>query len=286
MRQIAERKFGMEATRYGRNGQAQHGVDITLRNAHGHLIAIQSKHTESLTGRMMADEMDKFFGRTTSGTAFPARNAVAEYIFATSAQTDTSQTDKALELSTSNAPLRVTVWAWGHINSLLNTMPSLAGQYCFSILGPRPLSDVRQEHARFVRQALTRPALLDTWRHETDFHTQIDALRDVAGFFETGNLYDRNRTLVSSVTPYAEDDDYRESLLELQRRIIVFTRHIERNASALASYPVGPNGRVLDRSDLALARVHLDFEAKRLKVVELANKIFTQYNLSRLEDRV
>lgn len=283
VRQIAERKFGVEATRYGRNGQAQHGVDITLTDAHGRLIAIQSKHTEELTKTMMDAEIKKLFhGTKSSPGGFPER--VDELIFATSAPRDTKQTDHSLAIAKSNPPLRVTVWAWDHLNELLNTMPSLAATYCAAILAPIPLASTRSEHARFLRQALDRPALLDTFRYEANFEKQRDALRDIAGFMSTGNLYDRHRTLVSSVLPYTEDDKYGRDLTDLKRALQSLIRHIELHMDELKAYTITHQGRGFDHGDVILAKVYVGYESKRIEVINRADGILAEFNLKRLQN--
>lgn len=281
VRQIAERKFGVEATRYGRNGQAQHGVDITLHDAHGRLIAIQSKHTQALTAAMMDAEVAKLVGSTSSKSGgFPER--VDEFIFATSAPRDTGQTNHALVLTRTHKPMRITVWAWEHLNELLNSMPSLAATYCAAILTPVPLESVRLEHARFLRRAFNRPALLDSFRVEGSFDEQRDALRDLAGFLNTGNLYDRQRTLVFSVLPYTEDDKYGRDLDRIKRALYALVRHIERNMSELQAYTLTGRGRTIDDSDPRLAKVYFDYESKRMRVVDLTNEVLSEFNVSRL----
>lgn len=281
VRQIAERKFGFEATRYGRKGQAQHGVDITLNDVHGRLIAIQSKHTQALTAEMMDEEIAKLLGASSKSRGFPER--VDEFIFATSAPRDTAQTNHALALTKSHQPLRVTVWAWEHLNDLLNTMPSLAATYCAAILGPVPLESTRTEHARFLRQAFDRPALLDSFRVEGSFTEQREALRDLAGFLNTGNLYDRKRTLVFSVLPYLEDDEYGRDLNRIKRALYALIRHIEANMPELQAFTLTGQGRAIDDSDPHLAKIYFDYESKRLRVVSLTNETLLKFNLGRLE---
>jgi len=281
VRQIAERKFGVDATRYGRKGQAQHGVDITLTDAQRRLIAIQSKHTQALSAAMMDEEIAKLLGSTNSkSSGFPAQ--VDEFIFATSAPRDTSQTDHALVLTKRHSPMRVTVWAWDHLNDLLNTMPSLAAIYCAAILTPMPLDSVQKEHARFIRQAFNRPALLDTFQFEANFGAQRDALRDLAGFLNTGNLYDRNHTLVSSVLPYAEDDEYGRALAALKKALQSLIQHIETHMAELQAYTLTHGGRTVDHSGLALAKVYINYETKRIGVIDKANAILSKFGLQRL----
>jgi hypothetical protein len=136
--QIAELKFGVTAVRYGRSGQAQHGVDITLTDNHDRVIGIQSKNTVELTTATMDAEIAKLD---------TAPFSLNEYIFATTAKSSTHHTDHAIKLSKSHAPLKVTVWAWNHINDLLNTMPSVALVYASAVLPPIDPVVVRAEHA-------------------------------------------------------------------------------------------------------------------------------------------
>lgn len=282
VRQIAERKFGVEATRYGRNGQAQHGVDIALTDAHGRLVAIQSKHTQALTASMMDAEMDKLVGATVPPSpGFPQR--VDHFIFATSATRDTKHTDHALDLEKIHKPIRVTVWPWEHLNDLLNSMPSLAATYCAAILTPEPLENVREKHAHFVHRALNRPALLDTFRFEGNFAEQRDGLRDLVGFLSTGNLYDRNRTLVYSILPYTETDKYGSDVEKLKRAILVLVRLIEKNMTELQTYATC-RGTPVEDLDPKLVKVYLDFEDKRRRIVTLANELLTEFSLTALQE--
>jgi len=278
--QIAERQYGVSASRYGRSGQAQHGVDITLTDSRGRLVAIQSKHVVNLTEKIMNEEIEKLLGLGDKKTAFP--QTVFEYIFATSAARDTKHDDHAAALSRDHAPLRVVVWPWEKINEMLNKMPTLATEYCWSILTPIPLEDVKKQNAIALRRALARPALLDGFQFEIDFIEQSQALRDIAGFLRTGNLSDRTGTHVLSVLPYTGDDDYGRELESLAKQLGALCRHIETNSNQLSQYALGPSGRVINVSDLGPTQAYLQLEKKRLKVIATANSILATFDLDPL----
>lgn len=277
---VAERKYGNTATRYGRRGQAQHGVDITLTGSKGEQLAIQSKRVEDLTEIMMDQEIDKLLGLKDPATRF--KGTVQEFIFATSAKRDTKHTDHALALQQLHAPLRVSVWAWEAINEQLNIMPGLAGQYAAAVLTPYPLEETRKRHAQVLRLALNRPAVLDGFQYEFDFAKQAAGLRSIAGFINTGNLYDRDGVLVDSVPPYDADDDYRAALNALKANVMALARHIETRLFELQQYSLSPGGRQVDAGDNVMAKAYLEFELKRLRVLNKGNQILMTEALERL----
>lgn len=277
--EIAERKYKGSATRYGRNGQGQYGVDITLHGPQRELIAIQSKHTSLLTDAMMDKEIDKLLGLS-GKPKFP--HAVDEFIFATSASRDTKQSDHALALAQLYPSIRVTVWPWERINELLNTMPELAAQYTAAILTPFSLEDVKKRHVNLLRRALDRPALLDGFELEFNFSHQAAALRDIAGFISTGNLYDRSGILVDSVVPYDGDDVYARALARLRKAILSLAQYIETNLSELQNYTFSAGVRRLDATNVKSAKTYIDFEAKRIAILRKANVVLMEEGLAPL----
>lgn len=280
MSQIAEKNYGNTASRYGRNGQAQHGVDITLRGARGELIAIQSKHTADLTVAMMDVEIDKLLGLTGKKSGFT--HVVAEFIFATSAARDTKQTNHALKLEALHAPLRVSVWPWDRINEMLNTMPVVAAQYVAAVLGNMPVEEAQHRHVSVLRQVLDRRALLDGFALEFSFRDQLSALQTMSGFFSTGNQYDTNGVLVDSALPYEGEDAYGRGLVALKKLLLALIRHIEAHICSLERYALSGNGRQLDAGTIDDTKIYVDYEAKRVAVIKKANILLTEAGLTPL----
>lgn len=278
--QIAEKNYGNTASRYGRNGQAQHGVDITLRGARGELIAIQSKHTAALTVANMDEEIDKLLGRNGKGPGFA--HVVAEFIFATSAARDTKQTNHTLKLEALHAPLRVSVWPWDRINEMLNTMPVVAGQYVAAVLGDVPVEEAQQRHVTVLRQVLDRRALLDGFALEFSFRDQLSALQTMSGFFSTGNQYDANGVLVDSALLYKGEDSYGRDLVALKKSLCALIRYIEAHIERLEGYRLSGNGRQLDAGTIDDIKIYVDYEAKRLAVIKKANTLLTKEGLASL----
>lgn len=278
--QIAEKNYGNTASRYGRNGQAQHGVDITLRGARDELIAIQSKHTADLTETMMDDEIDKLLGLNARGPGFP--HVVAEFIFATSAARDTKHTNHAMTLEALHPPLRVSVWPWERINEMLNTMPAVAGHYVAAVLGEVPLEEAQRRHVSVSRQVLNRRALLDGFALEFSFHAQLAALQTMSGFFATGNQYDTAGVLVDSALPYEGEDTYGRGLMKVRKSLLALIRHIEANLSRLESYVLSGSGRQFDASTIEDHKIYVDYEAKRIAVIKTANSVLTKAGLAPL----
>lgn len=141
-------------------------------------------------------------------------------------------------------------------------MPTLAREYCRAILTPAPLEDVRSQHSIALRRALDRPALLDGFQCEQDSIASSKELRDIVGFLKMGNLHDRNSTLVHSVLPYTEVDEYGQELEKLADIMNALIRHIDTHSAMLGAYSLVSGGRVLHASDLRAAKVHLAYETK------------------------
>lgn len=206
--------------RFGRNGQAQHGVDVLVTRADGTSDAYQCKHVESLGEDTILSEVNK-------AKSFP--NGMSRFIIYSTAPRDTGDQLTARKASKS-VPFLVVVSSWDDIAvDMMNNLE--ASQQYMSQL---PLRSVSGEYMRQLRIAFDRPAFVHAAQFEWSFQEQLQAIRDTEEFFATGQLNTRDtrfvlRSLPTSSVPDIQPDmsTIRKLLREL-RKVVTLAANAER----------------------------------------------------------
>ncbi|WP_295836142.1 hypothetical protein [uncultured Microbacterium sp.] len=173
--------------RFGRNGQAQHGVDVLITRADGTSDGYQCKHVKSLGENEVSSESLK-------ATAFPG--GISRFIIYTTAPRDTSD-QLAARKATKTHPFLVIVSSWDDI--AVDLMNNLGASQRY--MAELPLHDITAVYVRqlsivFDRPAFTHPAGAE-WSHQM----QLDAIRDVEEFLATGQLNTRDARFVLRSLP-------------------------------------------------------------------------------------
>lgn len=61
-----------------------------------------------------------------------------------------------------------------------------------------------------------------------------------------------------------------------------FTPHVESHLPELQLYALTAGGRQLDATSISMAKIYIDFEAKRIAILERANRILVEQELAPL----
>ena len=260
------------AQEYGRDGQAQYGIDILGRRngKPDHWVGIQCRRVTKALNK------DKILADCRSTLALRAE--LKEIIFATTAPNDTSSTDAAIEvediLRSEGRDLRVTVLGWDNLCLLIAMYPSAyAAFYPASVATERPLheangsettklrDDMNALSAQLAAMRITITSPSDgTNAQEQDhedkaLHAKIDTYRDLfkndhqLGLADTGL-----KSLIGTFEPSAEPRaDFR-----IKFNLGSIALELGRETEAIAYYEAAHAVRPTDPmavANLALARM-------------------------------
>ena len=247
----------------GRTGQAQSGVDVSVRAPDGTHIGIQCKLTTAeLPVETVQEEVAK---------ARDYRPSLSRFIIATTARSDAPLQQAVRELPAEK--FSVELWSWDDINNYMNRLPGVAIPYAEHVLlGSQPRAE--QEHAEHLREALDRPAFLRRAAGEHSFADQRDALRDTSSFLRTGRHYTRAQQFVSALPYRRYSPEYSAGLQDVLNAVDAMDGHLRRWLAALQDFSSPDHLLSMDELDV-----------KRIEVLKAANRIFTNHGLDPLELR-
>jgi hypothetical protein len=207
------------AQRYGRRGQAQHGVDVVGQSGRssGIVVGAQCKNTESLSLAVVIAEVEK-------AKTYPG--GLAELYVVTSAERDARLQDNVREyFAKSPAPFRVEVMFWDDVTSEVAKDPDLVWKHWNAFARMLPGGE-RMERRQRIALLLQRMAALEGQQvqtpgylwiargHETG-HTRRtdeewnDGLADYMGTIDLESVRAHLRHVLEIATRLAEelDDD-------------------------------------------------------------------------------
>lgn len=178
--------------RFGRNGQAQYGVDVLVGRADGTADGYQCKHVQSLGEATVLAEAVK-------ASAFPA--GLSRFIIYSTTPRDTGDQLAARKASKAH-PFLVVVSSWDDIAvDLMNDLQA-SQQYMKQL----PLHSMSDAYLRQLRIVFDRPAFTHSSRSEWSHQEQLQAIKNVDEFLSTGQLNTRDvrfvlRSLPASSVP-------------------------------------------------------------------------------------
>lgn len=242
----------------GRRGQAQRGVDISVRTDEGEDVGIQCKLVAVLSIKVVEAEI---------GKASQYSPPLDRFIIATSAPNDANLQAKVRNL---NPGFDLQIWSWDKINDYLNRLPGVGLDYIQHLL-VGGAADAEHQHAQHLREALDRPALLYGVHAERSFDEQRDALRDISKFLRTGLLYTRDGSLVTGLPYRRYSEAYSKALDGILTKIASLDSYIGKNRTALADIHNDHHHRAFH-----------EVETRRIAVVEAANSLLVTRHLPRL----
>lgn len=189
--------------RFGRNGQAQHGVDVLVTRADGTVDAYQCKHVESLGEATVLSEAKK-------ACSFPG--GLSRFIIYSTTPRDTDDQLAARKASRAH-PFLVVVSSWDDIAvDMMNNLEA-SQQYMAQL----PLHSVSGEYMRQLRIAFDRPAFVHPAQLEWSFQEQLQAIRDTEEFFATGQLNTRDTRFVLRSLPASSVPGVRSGMSSVRR---------------------------------------------------------------------
>lgn len=203
---------------YGRQAQAQNGVDVYATDHFDKHIGIQCKETKkaSISTRDVDDEVKL------------AKNFTPQldlFIVATTHRTDAKIQRHVNQLNNSKAhPFKVQVWFWDDINREINRTQTVMSSYYATFLKQFGADEIRN-HLSGIRLAFDRPAFTDDFMQERSYGDFEDALVDTKALMKTGFLYDRRtRQVVAQIIPSSmvgdkEHQDFLQKVEKLLEKI-------------------------------------------------------------------
>lgn len=196
---LFQRVFGdSTATKHGRPGQSQDGVDVYgIYSRGGWLVGVQCKRMDerddnnnplpggAITRKILRSEYDKALGFSPK---------LGQWILATTAKRDAKIQEVARNLdeeSRKAGNMGVKLWFWDDYVTYLNNFDDLQRQYYSSVLNLRTDEDQDILILELYAMAFSRPAFQVLLRHEGPPDEFLDAIRDTKRALNTGELVDR-----------------------------------------------------------------------------------------------
>ncbi|MDR1937723.1 MAG: hypothetical protein LBQ73_04390 [Tannerellaceae bacterium] len=181
---------------YGRNGQAQNGIDI-LGCFHNNTIGTQCKRLDTeLTLKLITDEISK---------TDKSDLKLAEYIFAATCPRDKNIQKEIVELNAerrNNSLFEIELWFWETIEDEINGNINIQAKYyenIFSKIDP----NYKESHILdAIRTGFHRPAFLTPFHLENSNNDFFQAIRDTQEFLNMSKLKNRNGDYIAGSLPY------------------------------------------------------------------------------------
>ncbi|KAA6329282.1 hypothetical protein EZS27_021893 [termite gut metagenome] len=203
---------------YGRNGQAQDGIDI-LGRFNNNTFGTQCKRLDiDLTLKLIKDEIVK---------TDKSDLKLSRYIFATTCPRDKNIQKEIIEFNTkrrNNSLFEIELWFWETIEDEINGNLNIQTKYyenIFSKIDPK----YKELHILdAIRTGFHRPAFLTPFHLENSNNDFFQAIKDTQEFLNTGKLKNRNGEYFAGSLPYkwlTNPDDIRDMdyVVELLQQI-------------------------------------------------------------------
>lgn len=207
---------------YGRNGQAQDGIDI-IGSFKNNTFGIQCKRLDvDLKLKLIIDEIAK---------TDKSDLKLSKYIFATSSPRDKNIQKEILALNTERRKIslfEIEIWFWETIEDEINGNLNIQGKYYESIFSKID-SKYKETHILdTIRTGFNRPAFLTPFSLENSNNDFFQAIIDTQEFLNTGKLRNRNSDYIAGSFSYkllsnptdVQDMDFVVGLLQDIRDVI------------------------------------------------------------------
>jgi hypothetical protein len=244
--------------RFGRNGQAQYGIDVLITRADGTADGYQCKHVKSLGETTVLSESLK-------ARALPG--GMSRFIIYTTAPRDTKD-QIAARKATEQCPFLVVVSSWDDIAvDLMNNLE--ASQRYMAAL---PLHDVAEVYARQLRIAFDRPAFVYGADFEGSHQMQLAAISDVEEFLATGQLNTRDVRFVLRSLPASSVTGAKSHVSLVRKQLRALRGAV--TPAAKAEYN-------LDYDEVERLRVAID--AARVALMHVVNAMLSAYQIEAID---
>jgi hypothetical protein len=250
-------------SRYGRNGQAQYGVDILVLNqgsGNTDYVGYQCKNTDRISLKIVKAECFK---------AKSFRPGLSHFVVVTTAPRDAVLQSDVATIPVSEYGFNVGIWFWEDLNDQLNRSATTAYEY-FSRITELAQPAAEATHIAALRRAFDRPAFTDSIFQERDLDELVEALASTKAFMRTGRLYDNRKKHIESVLPHwrCEEKSYRTFCDALMRDLDALYDWVVRNKQSLGD----------TTSDKGALKAY-EFLFKRSALIEKANKKFNDFDI-------
>lgn len=266
MKDFFNEKYGNGFDRYGREGQAQHGIDI-LGSHDGKNIGIQCKrYEESLTIGKIKKEAIK---------ADKGPINLQEYIFATTDKRDAKIQKDLLQLNSDrekNSLTKIQIMFWETIEDEINSNIKIQEKY-YNAIQSKIDPEYKYNHIiKNFKIAFTRPAFFTHFSCEGDIDELLKALKKTQEFLKTGRLRSNDDNYILGTLSYS-DLKYDEDRMDGDSiyRILQETRNLVQTGLKNGSI------RCHERFYCADADITNRINGKRKEIFELVNKILHRY---------
>lgn len=218
IKDLLNEKFEKGFDIYGRNGQAQDGIDI-LGRFNNKTIGIQCKRLDiDLTLKLITDEI----AQTDKSSL-----KLARYIFATTCPRDKNIQKIIVDLNTersNNSLFEIELWFWETIEDEINGNINIQTKYYENILSKTDPKYKELHILDTIQTGFNRPAFLTPFRSENRNNDFFQAIKDTQEFLNTGKLRNRNGEYITGTSPYKwltnpEDIKDMDSVAELLQQI-------------------------------------------------------------------
>lgn len=226
---IAKVKFDENSVQeYGRQGQAQNGIDVFAKDSMGNNIGIQCKETKNrtITIAIVNSEIEK---------AKSFKPNIKLFIIATTARIDNKLQDHVNELNDlQKQPFQVQIWFWDTLNQDINRFHSvMATSYGFfqKTFG----ASEQQNHLAALRLAFDRPAYTDDFLAERNYKDFESALVGTKAFFKIGILHDNwSKSIIAQTIPSSMigNESYKKFATNIEGKVENIYKNLQRDFNA------------------------------------------------------
>lgn len=251
---------------YGRQGQAQKGIDVYAQDYLDKHIGLQCKETKtaSLTTTIIDKEIIK---------AQQFSPALDLLIIATTARIDTKLQDHIIKLNADKTlPFSLQIWFWDDINRDINRFQSVMASSYETFRNHFGKSEL-QNHLAAVRVAFDRPAFTEDFLLERSYHDFESALISIKAFLKVGVLHDNwSKTVLVQTIPSSMigDQTYSKFISEIEKSVEAIYQSFRLDQKKVQSNP-----RQLDERAG-------DYNISRRKLINKLNRQFNKNNIAHI----
>lgn len=265
------------ASRNGRGGQAQGGVDVYGKNyVQGEITGIQCKKrtlvtkpgADSPSNTLTTDEIDQEIIE-----ALKFKTRLDRFIIATTGPRDEPLQQHVRTINAGNPNMKISLMFWDDFVHDLNHDPDLMFLYYEDVLKHRNSYTPDEHYFRLIRMAFDRPALRTPVRSENQAADLDEALKHTGNTITTGRLIDRGGQVIDEAPkPKSLSKELTKARGKLEKARTLLTEGRS-------------DGRILDQDgwvlvqDYKLAR---EIDELRLEAISLLNEVLQQKGLETL----
>lgn len=200
---IAKFTFDSEFENYGRQGQAQAGVDVFGWDKNGVSIALQCKLKGSapITQSNIIKTISKKMIEVEVERADNFTPKLNRFIIATTSFRDVEIQSYINNLNSNRKGKKlpkIEIWFWEKFEEEINKHSELAYLYYETILKRFEQYDKEIHILSLLKLSLNRPAFNTIFHSENNCYDFLTAISDTQKLFTTGKFYDRNGNLLAS----------------------------------------------------------------------------------------